>query len=161
MVDDNVLKLIHLLKFGGYEALSGPMARSMARVARTWGLGPGPGDLLVPVPMDAKRLKRRGFNQSEQLARGLAVELGLPVQARSLAKTGSARPQSRTPSERRAANVRNAFTCPPEARGDIAGRRVILVDDLVTTGATAGACLSALLDAGAGSAAVVSFGRAL
>jgi ComF family protein len=157
MVDDNILKIVHLLKFSGYQALSVPMARSITRAARDWGFSPGPRDVVVPVPMDPRSLKRRGFNQSERIARSVAGLLGLPIRGDVLEKQRSTRPQSKTPAEQRAANVRDAFTCP----GSIAGLRIILIDDLVTTGATAASCASALLGSGAGDVAVLCFGRAL
>jgi predicted amidophosphoribosyltransferase len=161
MIDDNILKIMHLIKFSGYEALTGPVAKSILWAARTFDPVPGEGDVVVPVPMDSWGLKRRGFNQSERFARQIAAGLDLPVQTGYLTKTGRTRPQSRTRTEDRADNVRGAFTCPRTAVSELAGRRVLLVDDLVTTGATAAACASTLLEAGAGSITVICFGRAL
>ncbi len=161
MIDDNILKIMHLIKFGRYEALTGPVAKSILWATRTFGPVPGEGDVVVPVPMDPWGLKRRGFNQSERIAVQIATGLDLPVQTGYLTKTGRTRPQSRTRTEDRADNVRGVFSCPRGVAPELAGRGVLLVDDLVTTGATAAACASTLRAAGAGSITVICFGRAL
>ena len=158
MTTRNVLEIVHLLKFGGYVSLAVPAARAMGWAVRSFAaelVGPA---LLVPVPMEARARRRRGFNAAERLARELSAELGWPV-ADILRKTGRTRPQSKTPSGDRAANVRNAFSCAAEA--SLSGRTVLLVDDLVTTGATSAACGAELLRGGAGSVTVVCFGRAM
>ena len=156
-----ILKIMHLIKFGRYEALTCPVAKSILWATRTFGTVPGEGDVVVPVPMDPWGLKRRGFNQSERIAVQIATGLDLPVQTGYLTKTGRTRPQSRTRTEDRADTVRGVLSWPRGAAPELAGRAVFLVDDLVTTGATAAACASTLLAAGAESITVICFGRAL
>jgi predicted amidophosphoribosyltransferase len=160
MTTTHVLDIVHHLKFGGYVGLVGPMGRAMAWAVRSFAGESGTPPWIVPVPMDPKSLRRRGFNAAERLARRLSAEMGFPL-AEALCKTARTRPQSKTPSGDRAANVRNAFGCPGEGVRRLAGRPVFLVDDLVTTGATSAACGAALLRAGAARVTVVCFGRAM
>lgn len=157
MVDDNVLQIIHLVKFGRYEALSRPVAEAILWAIEEFGPAPDDATVVVPVPMDSRGLKRRGFNQSERFARRIADALDLVLDTESLRKASPTRPQSKTKTAERADNVRGAFSCP----ANLSGRGVLLVDDLVTTGATAAACASALLAAGAFPVRVACFGRAL
>jgi ComF family protein len=104
-------------------------------------------DALVPVPLDAARLRARGYNQAALLATSLGAALGWPVLPNALQRTRPTRPQvGLSPRERRA-NVRGAFGCPAPAL--IQGRRLLLIDDVMTTGATLEACAEALVAAGA------------
>ena len=160
MTTTHVLEIVHHLKFGGYVGLAEPMGRTMAWAVRNFVGETSSPFLLVPVPMDEKSLRRRGFNAAERLARQLSAELHFPV-GEVLRKTARTRPQSKTPSEDRAPNVRNAFGCLDEGVFPLGGRPVLLVDDLVTTGATSAACGAALLRAGAVAVTVVCFGRAM
>jgi ComF family protein len=104
-------------------------------------------DALVPVPLDAARLRARGYNQAALLAASLGAALGWPVLPDALQRTRPTRPQvGLSPRERRA-NVRGAFGCP--APSLVQGRRLLLIDDVMTTGATLDACAEALVVAGA------------
>ena len=161
MTTDVALKIIHLLKFGGYLDLALPIARSMGWAIRWSGVEHDGAAILVPTPMDRRSEKRRGFNHAERIARELAIDLGLPVAAGVLHKKTGTQRQSKTKHEHRARNVRSAFWCPAPSTPQLAGKAAILVDDLVTTGATAAACGAALLGGGARSVTVVCFGRAL
>lgn len=161
MTTDAALKIIHLLKFGGYLDLALPIARSMGWAIRWSGVEHDGAAILVPTPMDRRSEKRRGFNHAERIARELAIDLGLPVAAGVLHKKTGTQRQSKTKHEHRARNVRSAFWCPAPSTPQLAGKAAILVDDLVTTGATAAACGAALLGGGARSVTVVCFGRAL
>lgn len=161
MTTDGVLEIVHRLKFGGYAELAHPIGRSVAWALRRLAPGGEGFGLLVPTPMDARSRRRRGFNQAERIAEALAAELGVALAAGVLQKTLRTERQSQTPREMRAANVRGAFSCPAEAGSVVGGRPVILVDDLVTSGATAAVCAAALRGAGAASVTVACFGRAL
>ncbi|MFP4614447.1 MAG: ComF family protein [Thiohalorhabdus sp.] len=114
-------------------------------------------DLLVPVPLHRHRLADRGFNQALLLARLLGARHRLPVRARGLARTRPTATQVGLADRHRTANVRDAFHARPWA---VADRRVALVDDVVTTGATADAAARALLEAGAERVGVVAVARA-
>jgi len=161
MINDNSLKLIHLLKFSGYAALARPIAGAIAHAVRGFGVIVGGAHVIVPVPMDPASRARRGFNQAERIARELAGDLEIPVSVDFLQKTVRTGRQSGTKRELRAANVRGAFVCRDAAGEEPAGKHVLLVDDLVTTGATAASCAATLFGAGAESVTVLSFGRAL
>jgi ComF family protein len=103
------------------------------------------GTLVMPVPLSAKRLRERGFNQALEIARPLARALRLPLDPISLTRTRETPPQSRLPWRARQDNMRHAFAC---AR-DLTGASVIVVDDVMTTGATLDAVARALKDQGA------------
>jgi ComF family protein len=104
-------------------------------------------DALVPVPLSAARLRQRGFNQSLMIAQHLAPARSLSLEPGLLERTRDTKQQVRLPARQRQANVAEAFAVPPTA--DVTGRRLLLVDDVCTTGATLEACAGALLDAGA------------
>lgn len=108
--------------------------------------GPHPtGDLIVPVPLSRRRLAERGFNQALEIARPLARALARPLDAHGLVRQRETAPQSRLPWEARERNVRHAFA----AQADFSGRTVIVVDDVMTTGATLDAIARTLKDHGA------------
>lgn len=105
-------------------------------------------DLLVPVPLHRRRLRRRGYNQAALLGRALARRWGIPLLVDGLARTRDTPPQVHEPSATaRERNVAGAFEVPRPER--VAGRRVVLLDDVMTTGATASACARVLRSAGA------------
>ncbi len=98
-------------------------------------------DAVVPVPLHRTRQYERGYNQSEELARGLAAALEAPLAAQTLARPRATRPQARLPRARRWTNVDGAFAAQAQA---VRGRGLLLVDDVLTTGATAAAAARAL-----------------
>ncbi len=113
-------------------------------------------DAVAPVPLHWRRRGRRGFNQAEALARAVGRRHGLPVERRCLVRVRATPPQQGNAAARQR-NVRDAFAVRRAAR--IAGRRVLLVDDVFTTGATANACAAALLAAGAAAVGVLTLAR--
>ncbi|WP_433737475.1 ComF family protein [Pseudomonas putida] len=104
-------------------------------------------DLLLPVPLATRRLRQRGFNQAAMLARWLATRLDLPCDERLLLRTQDTGAQQTLNASARRKNLRNAFALTPEA--SVKGRHLALVDDVLTTGATAQALARLLMDAGA------------
>jgi ComF family protein len=104
-------------------------------------------DVVVPVPMHAGRLATRGFDQASLIAGAVASALGVPRAARALVRLRDTPAQVGLSRSERLANVARAIGCRTPAR--LAGRRVLLVDDVITTGATSSACLRALREAGA------------
>ncbi len=115
-------------------------------------------DLLVPVPMTRWRLMRRQFNQAALLAKEVSDLTGIPVDVGALTKPKSTPPQVGLTRQQRRQNVRTAFAVPPQHRPRVAGRRIVLVDDVVTTGATVEACARALLAAGVARVDVLALG---
>jgi ComF family protein len=119
--------------------------------------GREPCDVIVPVPLHPRRLVARGYNQSIELARGLGRSAGLPVVADALRRTRNTAPQLSLDRHERRENIRDAFAASP-AR--VHGRRVLLVDDVYTTGATLTECARTLLAAGAAGVDVLVLARA-
>ena len=146
--------LVHALKYEGWTRIAAPMGARMARLC------PLPDHVVVPVPTTPARLKARGYNQAELLAERYAAALGLPV-AHALARTRSGPSQVALAPDRRRANVAGAFEVVEAERPALAGRPIALVDDVLTTGATAGAAAAALERAGVPGVIVVTFARAL
>lgn len=118
------------------------------------------GIVVVPVPTTRARLRRRGYNQAERLARVVARETRRPL-LEPLVRTGRSRTQvSLHPTERRA-NVEKVFQAHPSRSRTLRESRVLLIDDVLTTGATGGAAARALQAAGARSVTLLTFARAL
>lgn len=146
--------LVHALKYGGWRGLAEPMGRRLARIC------PLPDHVIVPVPTTPARARRRGYNQAALLADAYARALGTaPLDGLVRVREGSS--QVSLPPDQRRANVEGAFEVPRAAAAALAGRRVALVDDVLTTGATAGAAAGALERAGARGVIVITFARAL
>ncbi|MET0279142.1 MAG: ComF family protein [Pseudorhodoplanes sp.] len=154
--DDVARTLIHALKYGDRLDLAPTMARWMAR-AGTDLLADA--DLIVPVPLHWRRLWARRFNQSAALAGFITQQGGPPVSVTAL-KRARATPQqvglSRTA---RAANVQGAFRVDAAGKAEIKQKHVLLLDDVLTSGATADACARVLLRAGARQVDVLVFAR--
>ncbi len=106
-------------------------------------------DLLLPVPLSPQRLQQRGYNQAWQITRRLGAHLGVAVDANLLLRVRDTPHQLSQPLARRAANVRGAFAVEPLRRGEVAGRAFAVIDDVMTTGATAAEVARVLKQAGA------------
>ncbi|MGU3536530.1 ComF family protein [Methylobacterium sp. A54F] len=154
LYDDVGRRLVHRLKYEDRLDLAGVMARMMA--ARGAELI-GEADCVVPVPLHRWRLWRRRFNQAALLARPIAAGAGLPFEPRALARIRATRSQVGLSRPARAENLQGAFRVPEAARARLQGRRVLLVDDVTTTGATGNAAARALLRGGAASVDLLTF----
>jgi ComF family protein len=121
----------------------------------------GAQDWLLPLPLSAERLQTRGFNQAWELASALARQSGTVARAdtRLLLRLKHTRPQSQLGREARLANVKDAFQVDPLRASELAGRRVVLVDDVMTSGASLFSAAQALRDAGAAQITAVVLAR--
>ena len=140
-------RLVADFKFHGRAELAGVLAERMTAAVRE---APGPlPDRVAAVPMPAQRLAARGYNQAWELARRVAAALALPASATLLLRPLDAAHQIELGRSARQRNLRSAFMADPAQRAALQGRRIALVDDVMTTGATAHAAADALLRAGA------------
>ena len=157
---------LHELKYSGEQRLSGPLGAAIARRWQRVGAG---GDVVVPVPVHAERRRRRGYDQAELIARVAASELNLPC-ASILERSRATIAQFDLDRAARAVNVTGAFRLslgtadqPTQHRappaGPLAGRWIILVDDVVTTGASLAACATPLIEAGAVGVSAITVAR--
>ncbi len=153
-----VRRALHELKYTGETRLAKPLGSAIARRWRRAGAG---GDLLVPVPVHADRRRRRGYDQAELIASAAALDLDLPTAA-LLERSRATTAQFDLDRATRATNVSGAFCLrspPPGRPRPLAGRWVILIDDVVTTGATLSACADVLLDSGAVCVSAITVAR--
>jgi ComF family protein len=148
---------LHDLKYAGERRLAEPLGCAIARRWARVGIG---ADVVVPVPIHAERERRRGFDQAALIAEVAARELGLPL-VRAVERTRSTMAQFELGRDERAANVASAFRVPPDpATTDaVGGRWILLIDDVVTTGATLAATAEALETAGARAVSAIAVAR--
>ena len=151
--------LVHQLKYRGWRALALPLAERMAATRL-------PDDVMdealvcVPVPTTTARLRQRGYNQAELLARAFAARTGRTVR-NVLERAGGARSQTALQPVARGANVAGAFRVAAGAAPELRRAHLLLVDDVLTTGATAAECTRTLQAAGARCVSLITFARAL
>jgi ComF family protein len=143
------------LKYAGRPGVAETLARFMARHVDA-----GESEaVLMPVPLHRWRIWKRGYNQSALIARALARRTGLRSEMDLLKRVKATPPLRGLGRKERAETVRGAFVVPPERKAEAKGRTFILVDDVFTTGATAGACAKALKRAGAARVEVICWAR--
>jgi ComF family protein len=154
--DDVARTLVHSLKYQDRTDLAPAMGRWMARAGKEM---LGEADVLVPVPLHWRRGWSRRYNQSGALARVISRQTGVKVAGEALRRVRATEQQIGLSRAQRASNVQGAFNVAPDRMADIQGRRVILIDDVLTTGATVDACARALLRAKAAQVDVLTFAR--
>jgi len=147
-------QLIHQFKYQGRAYLAKTLTQLMLTVIHKDAVSVF--DALVPIPLSATRLRERTFNQADTLAKELAHAAGVPIRL-LLERTKETRPQATFSREERQANVEGAFRVIPGA--DPSGQRLLLIDDIVTTGATASAAARVLKEAQAEHVAVCAFAK--
>ena len=149
-------QLVQRLKYADRLDLAPAMARWMARAGAEL---MAEADCVIPTPLHRARLWTRRFNQAALLAQGVARHANLPYAPLALTRVKRTRPQVGLTREARAANVQGAFKVPPTEAHRVAGARVLLVDDVLTSGATLNAAARVLLRAGAARVDVLTFAR--
>ncbi len=148
--------LVHLLKYGDRLDLVKPFASWMSRADDELLRD---ADALIPVPLHWTRLFQRRFNQSAELARAISRRRSVPVIDNVLTRIRATPPQVGLARDERAKNMHGAFSVEKSLRGEIKGKRIVLVDDVLTTGATANACARILRRAGASRVDVLTLAR--
>ena len=133
-------RILHLLKYGGYKELGEVMGRYMAAELSSGEFFDGV-DMIIPVPLHRKKQKLRGYNQSEWIARGIASVTGIPLCAECMIREKNTETQTRKSTFERWENVEGIFRLCDTVHFE--GKHVLLVDDVLTTGATTVACASA------------------
>ena len=140
--------LIQDFKYGHHLYLAGFLGQHLAQsLKRQWAAQPGPRlpDLIIPMPLHANRLKSRGFNQAAEIARHISNYLDIPWSSNSLIRLYDTAPQAGLHRNERWSNLRGAFVCPKPLQD----ANILLVDDVLTTGASLSACAEVLRHAGA------------
>lgn len=154
--DDVARAMVHALKYQDRTDLAPAMGRWMARAGQEILIS---ADTLVPVPLHWKRSWSRRYNQSGALAKIISRVASVPVKPDALQRTRATEQQIGLTKSERARNVQSAFKVPQEKKSLVQGRKIVLIDDVLTSGATADACARALLRAKAASVDVLVFAR--
>ena len=150
--------VVHVFKYKGKTTIGEILGKMMADHAYS-GFTIADYSLIVPVPLHPKRLRERGFNQALILAREISKRFSLPLEFLALERHKLTEPQVNLSKEQRLENVRGAFAVRKNKR--IEGQRVILVDDVYTTGSTIKECAGTLMRSGAADVAVLTLARAV
>ena len=145
-------KLVQSFKYGHRLALAGYFGRQLAALPAD-----APADVIIPLPLHPRRLRERGFNQALELARGVGRAWRTPVDARSCRRIRHTPAQADLPWLERARNVRGAFDC----SADFSGQRLLLIDDVMTTGASLGELARTVKLHGAAQVTLLVLARAL
>jgi ComF family protein len=148
--------LVHALKYGDRLDLAPMMGRWISRAGREV---LAEADALVPVPLHWRRLWTRRFNQSAMLAAAVSAASGVPMVTDALKRVKATVQQVGLSRSERAANVQGAFRVPEQGKAAVVGRRLIVLDDVLTSGATVEGCARAVLRAGASNVDVLVFAR--
>ncbi|MBC2709893.1 MAG: ComF family protein [Desulfosarcina sp.] len=155
---DALQTAIHALKFKGKVGLAGPLGRLLYDTFQQYWL-PNEIDMVAPIPLHRRRFRQRGFNQAYLLVKRWTLPSETVIDRDLLVRTRATAPQTGLDRRQRRININNAFLA--NRPGQSAGKRVLLVDDVLTTGATADACASALIRDGAKRVDVLTLARAL
>jgi ComF family protein len=156
--EGTILKAVHKFKYQGKTGIGKALGNVMADFASgIWKMGTF--DMVMPVPLHIRRLRERGFNQSVILARQLSRRFHIPLDFSSLKRVRFTPSQVGMGRKERAVNVMGAFALTKHS--DIVGKKILLVDDVYTTGSTLIECSQVLIDSGAAAVAVLTMARAI
>jgi len=156
--DGPVRQLVHRLKYSDRMELAKPLGAWMARAGNELLVE---ADLLMPVPLHRRRLAARRFNQANSLAQAISAQCGVPVDPFALARVKATPSQVGLSRSQRALNMQGAFQVTEGMAARVEARAIVLIDDVMTSGATANAASRALLRGGAKSVDVLVFARAV
>ena len=156
--DGSLRNAIHLFKYSRRIVLADPLAQLMIRCLPDTRLV-GKFDIVVPIPIHPSRMRERGFNQAEELARRLCEAINIPMNTQVLYKLKKTRHQANLPEDERLINLQGSFAV--RNADMIRGRRVLIVDDVMTTGSTLNEAAQVLLSAGAGEVYGYTLARSL
>lgn len=151
--DDDVTKVVHMLKYGGKLYLAEPMAKFMAQELATWDISP---DMITAVPLHDNREKDRGYNQSRLLAENISKSVKIPY-VEIADKIVDNPSQTQLGYEKRRENVKGVYKLKSNIRRKIKGKKILIIDDIFTTGATVDELSKVLLDGGASEIFVLTF----
>ncbi len=149
-----IREAIHAFKYEGGKNLDAPLAKFMSAAFAQSGLA---ADVIIPIPIHKKRKRERGYNQSELMAKHISLAVNVPMQAQAMTRVRHTSQQAKLNAVERKANVRDAFFADPAF---VKSRRVLLVDDVYTTGATLMEAGRAALAAGASQVFALTLARA-
>ncbi len=148
--DGKIQHVIHLLKYGGVKSIGIRFGHEIGkRIVRHPILSSA--DLLIPIPLHKLKERDRGYNQSECICRGISDVAGIPTAQSMMRRVKFTETQTQLNIVERKVNVEDAFEITPRFRDHLQGKRIIIVDDVITTGSTINACAQALLAGGASS----------
>jgi len=137
--------IAHALKYQEYKSLGFDLGRQIGLVMHDWSVDT---DFLIPIPLHRIKFRERGYNQAELIARGIASVITKPVVAKGVRRVRYTQTQTKLDILERRRNMEEAFEINPEMSHILHRKRCLLVDDVITTGATTNSCAKALLKAG-------------
>jgi ComF family protein len=134
------------MKYEGFEKLGIRLGRELGRAVQSAGIQ---ADCLIPIPLHKRKFRERGYNQAELIARGVSEVTGIPVRTDIVRRWRFTETQTKLDLEQRKKNMEDAFELMPGAASFVNGTTLLIIDDVVTTGATIISCARELVDAGA------------
>jgi ComF family protein len=138
--------IVHALKYKEYKSVGIDLGMRLGNALKEWGLNV---DILIPIPLHRIKHRERGYNQSEFIARGISSVIGKPVVPNAVRRTRHTQTQTKLNIEERRKNMEHAFELIPHSSDILLGKKCLLVDDVITTGATTNSCAQVVLSAGA------------
>ncbi len=145
--------IAHALKYSGYESIGRELGRRIGSTIKVWDIT---ADILIPIPLHKAKQRERGYNQAELIARGISKSTGIPVRTDIVRRRKHTQTQTQLSLDERRANMDDAFEIARPSHAVLKGKICILVDDVITTGATINSCARELIDAGAKSVIAAS-----
>lgn len=137
--------IAHALKYGGYESVGGDLGARLGTTMAEWGIR---ADFLVPIPLHRAKQRERGYNQAEKISEGVASVTGIRVLRKAVRRIKHTQTQTQLTSDERKKNMEDAFIVNTSNAVLLKGKTCVLIDDVITTGATINSCAKELTNAG-------------